>query len=430
MIDYLIPRSIMPSMEKQIKAGNIVILTGARQTGKTSILKMIIDSLRRKSDSKNIFYFDLEKPELLEIFDSHNSCLRHLQLQGADLAKTVYLFIDEFQYIPDITKTLKIIHDSEYDIRIVASGSSALEIRKKISKPLTGRKRIFHCYPLDFNEFLEFKGETSLKTLLAELRYSDFIGPYVDKLSSLYEEFLFYGGFPKVVLSSPLSEKREELHELYSSYIGKDIHNFIGDDDIIRFNRLVSVLASANGGMCNIHRLGNTCDLYRAKVEKYLFLLEQAFVIRLLQPFYTNKQKEIVKTPKVYFNDQGIVNIILQNFNPVQMRRDGGALVETALYWDLIKNSTASEKLNYWRSKNGTEIDFILHRNRELIPIEVKYQKFSRPVIPKNVKSFISTYDSDKAFIITKDFLAVTETDKCEVIFIPAFMAYRLWRKK
>lgn len=422
----LLNRKIIEGIYNQLSTGNIVILIGTRQTGKTSILKLLIERLRDQTKERNIFYFDLERPELIEIFNSHNTCLRYLELKGADLNQPLYLFIDEFQYIPEATKLFKIIHDSKENIRIIASRFSALEIKKKLFEPLTGRKRTFYCHPLDFEEFLTFKKASNIKEIYLNLNLNDNIAPFLDELSSLYEEFLLFGGYPKVVLTESAGEKKAELDEIYNSYIGKDIRSFINDEDIVRFNRLVSILASYNANLCNFHQLSNITDLSRRKTERYLFLLEQTFVIKLVLPFFINRQKETTKTPKIFFNDTGITNSISGDFNPVDYRRYKGAMVEAAVYAEFLKNSGIGDRINYWRTKNQTEVDFILKKEGTLFPVEVKYQVFRQPTIPRSLLSFISLHNCSSGFVITKDYLAKREYNNHQIYFLPAFMARKI----
>ncbi len=426
----LLNRKIIEAIYNQLSTGNIIILIGARQTGKTSILKLLIERLKKQAAPKNIFYFDLEKPELIEIFSSHHTCIRYLELKGADLNQPIYLFIDEFQYIPEATKLFKIIHDSKEEIRIIASGSSALEIKRRLLEPLTGRKRIFYCHPLDFEEFLSFKKAFDIKEIFLKLSLNDNIAPFLSAFSSLYEEFLLFGAYPKIVLTESAEEKKAELNEIYNSYIGKDIRSFVDDEDIVRFNRLVSILASCNANLCNLHQLSNTADLSRRKVERYLFLLEQTFVIKLVQPFFINRQKEITKTPKIFFNDTGIVNSISGDFNPVDYRRDRGAMVETAVYVEFLKNSSVGDRINYWRTRNQSEVDFIVKKEGRFLPIEVKYQVFRQPTIPRSLLSFISFHNCLSGFVITKDYLAKREYNNCPIYFLPAFMARKILEDK
>lgn len=421
----LIPRKIIDNLIAQLKKRNIVILIGARQVGKTSILKLVQNLLKETHNHKNIFYFDLEKPELIDVFKTESSLKQYIVLQGADFEKEIFLLIDEFQYMPEPTKLLKILHDSYENIQIIASGSSSLEIRKKVQEPLTGRKRVLYIYPLDFEEFLIFKNSHLLKVykelpIVKEEKY------FFSSLSLLFEEFILFGGYPKVVLTNEQEEKEFELLEIYKSYINKDIKHFALDEDIPYFNHLVRILSSQTGNLCNMNELSNTLRVSRRKIEKYLFLLEQTFVIHLLKPFFKNARKEITKMKKIFMLDTGIINSISNNFASISSRIDIGALIETFVFTELNKIGKYEDNIFFWRTINQTEIDFIIQKGGELFPIEVKYGQTQRISIPKSLKSFAQQNKCSKAIVITKNIANLIEMNGIKFYFIPAFFSGRL----
>ena len=151
-----------------------------------------------------------------------------------------------------------------------------------------------------------------------------------------------------------------------------------------------------------------------------------SYTIKLIQPFFINRKMEITKTPKIFFLDTGLTNSILGDFNPMDYRRDKGALVEASVCVELLKNREVGDKVNYWRTRNRTEVDFILLREGRLIPIEVKYQGFKQPTVPKNLLSFLSSHNCPAGFVITKDYLSKTEYNDHKIYFLPAFMANKI----
>jgi predicted AAA+ superfamily ATPase len=420
----LITRPIIKKIKGQLEKGNIVVLIGARQVGKTSILKLLIQDLKEKVPSKSLFYFDLEKEELLEIFQSYRNLINYLQLQGASLKKKIYLFIDEFHYIQNPTKLLKILHDSYPNFKIVATGSSSLKISKKIKESLVGRKRIFKIYPLCFEEFLLFK-KSPLKEVLERVKNKklDITSPILEDFLREWEEFLIFGSYPKVTLTEGKEEKVEELAEIYHSYVEKDIKAFLKLENILAFNKLIKILASQIGSLANIHQLSNLVNISRETLERYLFVLENTFIIKLIPPFFTNKQKEIVKMQKVFFFDPGIRNFSLKEFKEIDLRPDKGALIENGVFSEMIKQITPLEDIYFWRTQLGREVDFILKSNGQLIPLEVKYQSFKSPKIPSSLKAFISQYQPKQAFVLTKDFSGEITYLKCQIKFLPTFLA-------
>ena len=180
------------------------------------------------------------------------------------------------------------------------------------------------------------------------------------------------------------------------------------------FNRLLILLAGRVGNLLNLNELSKDARISRKTLEKYIFLLENTFIIKLLTPFFKNINLEVVKMPKVYFLDTGLINSLLLNFNPLDFRSDRGALIENYVFKQLYSNLEILDRLNFWRNKNKNEVDFILNGN----PVEVKFQNFNSPTVPRGLNQFIKQYQPDKTIIVTKDYLY--EDDK--LLFIPYFM--------
>lgn len=425
----LINRPIVSSIQTQLEKGNVVILIGARQVGKTSLLKLFLNQTKERSPSGTFFYFDLEKEELLEVFESYRSFLQWLRLQGADLNKELYLFIDEFHYMTNPTKLFKILHDDFPNFKIVATGSSSLEISHKIEEPLTGRKRIFHVHSLSFEEFLEFK-KSPQKPIFSRLKSDvkiELVGPILSDLVREWEEFLLFGGYPKVTLTSAVEEKVKELEEIYHSYVQKDIKAYLKIENVPAFNKLVKLMAVQIGNLVNFNQLGAPLQIARETLERYVFILENTFIVKIVPPFFTNRNKEIIKMPKVYFYDTGLRNFSIKDLNPLDLRLDTGALVENAVLLEWIRSSTALQDLYFWRTQSGAEVDFVLKDKNGLIPMEVKYQPFSSGKIPTSMKAFIETYHPQSAYVFTKEFSGRTQYQNCQIEFLPAFLSSRVF---
>ncbi|MFH1900665.1 MAG: ATP-binding protein [Candidatus Omnitrophota bacterium] len=424
----LVYRPIVGEIKKQMDKGNIVILIGARQVGKTSILKLLMEEIKNNRPTPRIFYFDLEKEEFLEVFQSYRSLIDWLKLQGADPQKENYLFIDEFHYISNPTKIFKIIHDDFPNLKVVATGSSSLEVSSKIKETLTGRKRIFKIYPLTFAEFLEFK-KSSLKDIFFRLAKDPNLKltePILSEFMREWEEFLLFGGYPKVALTSGREEKARELEEIYNSYVQKDIKAFLKIENVLAFNRLVKILAVQIANLANLSQIGSPLKIARETLERYLFVLENTFIIKTLSPFFTNKTKEITKMGKIFFYDLGLRNFSIKDFKELELRLDKGALVENAVATELIKSTSIFQDLHFWRTQAKTEVDFILLNKGDIIPIEVKYQPFKVPKIPSGLKAFIENYKPKKAYVLTKGFTDKVNFQHCEVRFLPVFMCFGL----
>jgi hypothetical protein len=426
----LIYRPIVGEIYAQMERNKIIILIGARQVGKTSVLKLLIDKVRENKAQSSIFYFDLEKEELIEIFQSYKTLLNWLKLQGADLDEEICLFIDEFHYIPNPTKILKILHDDFPNFRIVATGSSSLEISHRIKEALTGRKRIFHIYPLNFVEFLEFK-KSPQKDILLRVKdmHSRIAKPILDDFVSDWEEFLLFGGYPKIALTQGVEEKVKEIEEIYNSYVQKDIKAFLKIGNVYAFNRLVKILAVQIANLANFSQIGSPLKIARETLERYMFVLENTFIVKNLPPFFTNKKKEITKMHKIFFYDTGLRNFAIKDFKDLEFRLDKGALVENGVLAELIKATTVLQDLHFWRTQAKTEVDIVLKDKGTLTPLEIKYQSFTVPKIPSGLKAFIENYKPSRGYVFTKDFFGELEYQHCRIEFIPVFMSsVVLWK--
>lgn len=233
---------------------------------------------------------------------------------------------------------------------------------------------------------------------------------------------MIFGGYPAVSLKENPLIKQRDLQEIYSLYIRRDIKDIGQIDDVSGYNNLVSLLCLQIGNLVKEQELAVSSGLSRPTVKKYLFLLENTYVLQLVRPFFTNKRKEITKTPKVFFEDVGLRNGAVNNFNPLSQRVDSGAILENYVFSQLSKEDDISQKIAYWRSQAKNEVDFIWQENiNEPYPIEVK-KKFTRgQPFPPGLKSFISLYQPSRGFIVhlgEPDFLSYKETD---IHVIPAW---------
>ncbi len=409
-----------------------IILLGARQVGKSSILYLLIQELvKRNKPVNNIFYYDLEDFEMLNILNKGvNAFLEHLESKGADLEKRVYVFLDEIQYLDNPSNFIKLIVDHHPNIKIISSGSSSLEIRKKFKDSLVGRKVVFEIPTLTFNEFLLFKDEEKLADFLSKYTLSHLLEGKIKiidpsildrKYHILFEEYLAFGGYPAITLESKESVKKSMLSEIYNTYVRKDINQLFDIENPNAFNNLVKALAVQIGGLFNHHSLTKDLRIAYLTLERYLFILENTFVIKSLKPFYKNRQKELVKMPKYYFRDIGLRNSIINNFNRPDIRTDIGELIENYVFTILEDRLSIFDEIRFWRTKSGNEIDFILEQEG-IVPLEVKYQEFKDSSIPRNIIYFFDTYRPKRAFILNKNRLDKIKYKNAEVFFIPVWL--------
>jgi hypothetical protein len=224
-----------------------------------------------------------------------------------------------------------------------------------------GRTINFEIFNLSFEEFLMFKNYNYDK----ENVYTE---KKIEELKVLYKEYALYGGYPKIVLTDEIKIKEKRLQQIIDTYIKKDIRELANIDNIESFNKLVEILASQSGQMLNIRELSDTCNLSVPTVEKYLFILEQTYIIKLIKPYYNNIRSELTKMPKVFFYDSGLMQML---FFKKTLKEITGGVFETSIFSDLVKKYESSS-IYYWRTKDKREIDFIIKNKNEIIPVEAK----------------------------------------------------------
>lgn len=344
-------RMLEHNLWENINNNKIVLLIGARQVGKTTVLKKISKKLQDKKEST--FFINLENLSFKDLLDDNPDNI--FQIIGHPKKKS-YIFIDEIQYLKNPSNFLKYLYDEHHEtIKLIVSGSSAFYIDKKFRDSLAGRKIIFEMHTLSFQEFLIFKNRENLIPLLKNKNI-----PIYNKKEILnyYNDYIRYGGYPEVVLEDDIKIKKERLEDLVDSYIKKDIQ----DANILHSQKylfLLKILASQIGSLLNKHELASTVRLPVSTVENYIYLMEKSFHIATISPFFKNMRKELTKMPKVFFLDTGLRNHLLSSFDTFDLRIDRGALLENVVFRNLL-NTYKKEQIQFWRTQNKQEIDFII----------------------------------------------------------------------
>lgn len=364
-------RKIIDEILKYLDEKETLILYGARQVGKTFILYWLTNFLSEKKEQ--VYYTDLEERRYLELLNQGPESLEKLFLeQGFNLKKRIFVLIDEIQYLENPTNFLKIVNDHYRNFKLIVSGSSTFEIRKKIGKALVGRALIFEIFGLSFEEFLIFKEyKKGAGLVLTEIKEQE--------LKKLFEEFTLFGSYPKISLISEKEKKEKYLWQIVDTYLKKDIRDLAEVKELEKFNKLLETLASQTGKLLNIEELANTCHLAKQTVQHYLFVLENTYVINLVKPFSRNLRSELFKTPKIYFYDSGLAHLLwLKVISPQVL----GEVFETAVFSELVKKF-GKDSVNFWRTKDKKEIDFILKIRNKIIPVETKvnFNSFSKSSI-------------------------------------------------
>ncbi len=356
------PRKIIKKIEKFLEIPEIIVIHGARQTGKTTIFQILIEKLKKNNLEKNIIYFDLEDFELLDLCNQGvKATVNHLKARGCNFQKKIYIFIDEIQYLENPSSFLKLFHDQwKGKIKLIVSGSSSFAIKSKFKESLVGRTCDFEVFGLDFEEFLLFKN------LKYDFKTNDQI--IIKELKELFLEYAFYGSYPRITLENSIEIKEHLLKQIINTYLKKDIKDLAQIGDINKFNKLLKILASQSGCLLNILELSNTCDIARPTLENYLMILENTYIIKLITPFCRNVRSEITKMPKIYFEDLGIKHLLERGNFPQKIQ---GSDLETAIY-SILRKSFDSENIHFWRTTKKQEIDFIIENPEQLLVYEAK----------------------------------------------------------
>lgn len=381
------PRKIAKIIKKWLPENEFIILNGPRQVGKTSLLKILMQELKNNNIPENrIFYLNFEEIQILEKINQNPENLLDYII---DKNKKNYFFIDEIQYLDNPSNFLKHIYDKYSSIiKIIATGSSSLELKAKFQDSLVGRKVSFNILPLDYEEFLIFKNYNDLN----HLDKNNIPLEIKLKYDKLLKEYLIYGGMPAVALQDDAIKKEKLLSEYVDTYINKDIRSIGRIENISKFNSILKILCSQIGNLLNINELSNTTNIPRRKIEKYLDLLKHTFVLDIIDPYKNNIRSQVSKMPKTFFFDLGIRNAILNNFLDLSGRQDdAGRLFENFVFLEL--KNLYQKNIYFYRTVNKSEIDFIIEKNNKLSLIEVKYKSLNKRI---NTRVIANSIDHSK----------------------------------
>ena len=358
----------------------IVVLIGARQVGKTSIMNMY-----PKDAYRNILLLNGQNAETASLFNQLSTIEEYLRVYlNSDFDGL--LMIDGFQYIDGVSVILKLLTDRHDKLKILCTGSSSLDILRHVEESMAGRVRIIEVLSLSFAEYLTFKNGK-----LYDLQQSidDMGNPSLtEPLQQVYQEYLIYGGLPRAALTDNQREKAEVLNDIYQTYLLNDVRRYISNAHFVGFNRLLRLLAAQIGNLVNINELSRESGLSYTDCEKYLHLLQHMYIIKLVEPFFTNKRKVIGKMKKVYFCDLGLRNIIYSSFNEMAFRTDNGAIFENEVFLELWRSRQASETIQFYRTQNGTEVDFVIDGPFSRKAVECKYKRFNKLTSIASLNSF------------------------------------------
>lgn len=365
----MVTRHLYASLKESLHDKEITVLIGARQTGKSTLLQQLATELEEQNQT--VYHITLEDPLILAELNIHpEHIFKFIQL----LDTKIYVCIDEIQYLQNPSNFLKYIYDKySSHIKLLVTGSSAFYIDSKFTDSLAGRKKLFELYTLRFEEFLEFKQlpQNALREYKAIQKNDEYISLMRNQIQILFDEYITFGGYPAVVLEQSFDKKIEKIKELLNSYIKRDIQES-GIQNTDAFYKLMQLLASQTGSLVNVHELSKTVGISVTAVNHCLFVLQKCFHIQLVKPFYKNLKKELTKMPKVYFNDVGLRNGILNQFEHIPNRLDKGELIENYAFTRL-RDVYSTEAIHFWRTSDGKEVDFVIDTHSCSRAIEVKF---------------------------------------------------------
>lgn len=362
----MVERFISNIIKLKLWCGKAIILMGARQTGKTTLLKSLFGG------EDNVLWLNGDEADIRDIFDNITST----RLKAIIGDKKVVV-IDEAQRIENIGLKLKLITDNIPDVQLVATGSSSFELANKVNEPLTGRKWEYKIFPISFAEMVAKIG------LIEEMR--------------MLPHRLIYGYYPDVVTTQ--GSEKDILKQLSDSYLYKDILMWEQIKKPDKLLKLLQALAFQIGSQVSYNELAQLCGLDSKTVERYIILLEQTFVIFRLGSFSRNLRNELKSSRKIYFYDNGIRNAIIANFAQPETRTDMGALWENFVISERIKNNNYSGRWCnswFWRTTKQQEIDYVEEEDGKISAFEFKWNKRAKAKIPT---LFIDNYNSNFSVI-------------------------------
>uniref|UniRef100_A0A832G7Y3 ATP-binding protein n=1 Tax=Ignavibacterium album TaxID=591197 RepID=A0A832G7Y3_9BACT len=367
----MIKRALQPIIESRLFKGKIIILYGARQVGKTTLIKNIQNKFPDIS-----LYLNCDEPDIRALLTDTTSTKLKSIIGNKNL-----ILIDEAQRVKNIGLTLKLFADEIKNVQVIATGSSSFELSNIINEPLTGRKYVFTLMPVSIKELVDTFGWIETNRLL--------------------EDRIIYGMYPEII-SKP-DEKKTLLKEITRSYLFKDILSFESIRKPEQIEKLLMLLAAQIGNEVSYNELANTLNMDKDTVSKYIDILEKAFIIFRLNPFSRNLRTEISKMRKIYFYDTGIRNALISNFNLLERRNDKGALWENFLISEKLKLNLIDDldvKQYFWRTSQQQEVDYIEEIEGKLYAYEFTFSEKQKKQISK---TFLKNYKPQSEMIVNRN---------------------------
>ncbi|MEN0004226.1 MAG: ATP-binding protein [Bacteroidota bacterium] len=403
-----IKRHLLPVLENHLHEPEMTLLIGPRQAGKTTLLKFLKTKLEGQGATCLFFNLDIEKDAAL--FAGQEVFVRYLKALAG--SKRAFIFIDEIQRLTNAGLFLKGIYDRDLPYKFIITGSGSLELKEHISESLVGRKRNFFLPTVSMWEWLgyamEGQPQEQLSTILS-----------IDQAleEQLLQEYLTFGGYPRVLTQDRIVDKNATLQEIYQGYIERDLRDLLQLEKVNAFVVLLQLIANRTGQLINYQDLSKMTGLSTPTIKNYLWYAEKTFIIAAVTPFFRNREKEIIKSPQYYFWDLGLRNFLRGTYEDIA---DQGMRFQNLVFLllqDRFKDSIA--KIQFWRTQAQAEVDFVVSSGVQLLPIEVKSGKLKKTTLGRSMHSFIKKYQPKQAWIINRQLAKTVSVGDTLVHFIP-----------
>lgn len=419
----LIKRSLFLQIKAHLRTPDVfTLIIGPRQAGKTTLMDLLKKDLDNKGEKTMSLNVDISSHK--PYFVSHEQLVSAIKLEVGE--GSAYIFLDEIQRIENAGLFLKGLYDMKLPYKFIVSGSGSLELKEKIHESLPGRKRLFQITTLNFDEFVNFKTEYRFSEQDKELiSIAAVFDIHKESLRSLLDEYLDFGGYPRVALADTSEKKRIEIDDIYQSYLQRDIEQLLNIKKTDRFGNLVRMMAAQVGNLVNVAELSRTLGVAQETINNYLWYLEQTFILKKVTPYFRNVRSEISSAPIYYFVDLGLKNYSINQFGTAtHLIPPPGMLFENFVFNDLqerLRLKLSSATIHFWRTKDKAEVDFVINTGITAIPVEVKYTNFTTPQTTRSFRSFLDRYKPSEAYIVHLGDYFKTTYESTTIHFLPFY---------
>lgn len=414
----MIQRSVVQEILPWLGTNKVIILKGARRVGKTVVLQEIEKVLKDRGDKT--MFISAEQKRHLPIFSDPKLFLRFLKEQyGLGEGKKLFVLIDELQYIRQAGSFLKAVYEAAGDtVQLILAASTTFKVSRS-TEDLKAIRKIFYIRRLSFKEFMSLRSDFSYNQkfhISEENKLRDFYALYKEDLEQHIIEYMYWGGYPEVIQEKNPEKKMEILDDIIHGYIEKDISSFLRVENVDAYIQLMEMLSSEVGNLLNHQDLSTRLNIHKKTLGKYLEIISGTFTFSFISPYFTDTKKELAKMNKVYAQDNGIMSYFLHQTPPDQTGHfPSPQRVKNFVFTELRKLGYEDDMF-FYRTIAKAEIDFVICKEKELIPIKIKFGK-KKQEVPVVEKNFMKMYGKmvKKSIVITQDELRYE--DNC--IFIP-----------